>query len=38
MSLITPMEDPKNIMYRKNTTIDEEIDEVEKALKNPYYA
>ena len=38
MNRITPMEDPKTIIYRKTTTIDEEIDQVEAGLKNEYYA
>jgi predicted DNA-binding transcriptional regulator len=38
MSKIVPMEDPKNIIYRSQTTVDEEIDQIEKGLKNEYYA
>ena len=31
------MEDPNTIKYRKTTTVDQEIDECEANLKNPYY-
>ena len=35
--LIKEMEDPKTMRYRKTSTVDQEIDECEANLKNPYY-
>ena len=37
MKRIKPMDDPKTMIYRKTTTIDQEIDECERSLKNPFF-
>lgn len=35
--LIKDMDDPTTMRYRKTSTVDQEIDDCEANLKNPYY-
>ena len=37
MKKIKPMGDPKSMVFRKTTSIDQEIDDCARSLKNPYF-